>query len=288
MNAHTRPSRLCQPLLVATVSVAAALHTLGQEWHLIPEHAPTVQGAWGPLDPAQTEFGADGSLLVPGAATNEFFRLRIEPGRTAQSGRTLLLADVPTNVLNRALTLLQNAVANANNPDNDQGWTDAVLGPTVNPVYAAAFNNGPTPAYYKFKVLRGTNPPPPRGDVSPNAADRLVSGPGLHLGVRGALRFSHRRIRHARAHGGGTASAIGRHAQRQGAPLRRYALGRRGRARQSAGQLGRAAVQTGPCGHRGGPTAPDVVRRRQHGHRRAIADQSFERDLLQLVCRVQK
>jgi hypothetical protein len=116
--------------------------------------------------------------------TNEFFRLRIEPGRTAQSGEPLSLSQVGTNEVKRAMNFLQNSLGSITNGTGDSDWVDAVLGPKVNPVYGAAFNNGQSPAYLEFKVVRNTNSTdasPPRGDFLKTPPSETLTDEGFIL-----------------------------------------------------------------------------------------------------------
>ena len=157
---HSR--RLAWMALLATMA-GIAFASQAQELHIVPERAPSAGGPWNALDPALVEVDADGSLLVPSLATNEFFRLRIEPGRSATGGMPLLLEQVPTNALKIARNLLDTFVAGAAPGGDDRGWEGVKLGPLVHPVYAAGFANGQSPAYLEFKVIRSSNAPPLTG-----------------------------------------------------------------------------------------------------------------------------
>jgi len=147
-------------LSLLAVITGIAFASPAQELHVIPEHASAAIGPWTGLDPALVQLEADGSLLVPSLATNEFFRLRIGPGRSATDGRPLLLEQAPTNALKIARNLLNTFMGGVATGDDDQRWEGVKLGPLVYPVYGAGFANGQSPAYLEFKVIRSSNAPP--------------------------------------------------------------------------------------------------------------------------------
>ncbi len=136
-----------------------------QELRVTPEHSGAVSGPWFPLDPADILVEPNGAFVLLNAQTNEFFRLRIEPGRSPDFAKPLELRDVPEKTLSLALRHLR-AFSSSDRriagPEDD-AWPEVTLAPWVHPVYEPFYKEGASPAYLEFKVILATNPPPLTG-----------------------------------------------------------------------------------------------------------------------------
>jgi hypothetical protein len=136
-----------------------------QELRVTPEHSGALGGPWLPLDPTEILVEPNGAFVVLNAQTNEFFRLRIDPGRSPDFAKPLDLRDVPGRTLSIALRHLRafsSSDRRTPGPEDD-AWPEVTLGPWVHPVYEPFHRDGDSPAYLEFKVILATNPPPLTG-----------------------------------------------------------------------------------------------------------------------------
>ena len=134
----------------------------GQQARVSIETAPSPNGPWSLLHPSAVKHDGDGNPLVPMDAPHAFSRTRID---TAPSpGDPVELAAAPAEALAQARSWLEaskNSIPDARGAggETDQWPRDAEIAPCVRPVFDLVVNEGKTPAYYEFKVIRPMVPP---------------------------------------------------------------------------------------------------------------------------------
>lgn len=113
------------------------------------------------LDP--TVLTATGGLLQDGHDPKAFYRLRIHDDRDAGFITAVLLENAPRTALSIAQQFLQDALLEdeeSEGGDPEGVWEDVQLGPVCYPIYDPAVEDGKTPAYLEFKIIRKPLPSP--------------------------------------------------------------------------------------------------------------------------------
>ena len=127
------------------------------------ERAPSANGPWTPIDLEKAGLDGDGNPRLPMNSTNEFFRTRVELSPEAAFGDPIPLAEIPSDIRNRAETLLSKRIGLSDDPE---GWPDgSKLAPFARAMHSSA-DGGLKPAFFEFKVLRPTAAKPTNGPLA--------------------------------------------------------------------------------------------------------------------------
>lgn len=129
------------------------------------------------LDP--TVLTTTGGVLQSGHDPKAFYRLKINDDQRAGFVTALPLGEAPAQAVEIARQFLldmQLDGGEGNGGDSEGGWLDVQLGPVCFPVYDPSVEEGRTPAYLEFKVVRmprggGTAPTDPFGMSPPDTAN---------------------------------------------------------------------------------------------------------------------
>lgn len=128
------------------------------------------------LDP--TLLTTTGGVLQNMHDPKAFYRLRIRDDQNAGFVTALPLSDAPAQALEIARQFMADMLIEGPEPeanDPEGGWIGAQLGPVCYPIYDPAVDEGRTPAYIEFKVVRAPQTPPASNDPfrisPPDAAD---------------------------------------------------------------------------------------------------------------------
>lgn len=100
---------------------------------------------------------ANGAIVRTTDNTKAFYRLTINPGGLGGSVPVLPLREAPAFAVDIAQSFLKDflvAGEGEGGTDPEGNWVDVQLGPVCYPVYDPAVDNGKSPAYLEFKVVK--------------------------------------------------------------------------------------------------------------------------------------
>jgi hypothetical protein len=151
----------CKPLDAAVAVLELERSTNATTWEKIT------------LDP--TILTATGGVLQNTHDPVALYRLRIRDDQNAGFVTAIPLNNAPRQAVEIARQFLADLTTDgpdSEGGDSEENWTDAELGPVCYPIYDPAVDEGRTPAYIEFKIMRA-----PQWPASPSPTDPFGMSP---------------------------------------------------------------------------------------------------------------